>query len=185
MKFRHVRAEGPARVDRQSWRAWVIAGVGYGFSLAAIALFAHNDCGAASIPAWLDDAITEWNEQNEDIQIQFVDIKDSYVWYMIPDTPEIGHKDIRESIYQIVLEHGYKVTDEEERVTTAKPPSQDSPHKAKKCWTRSFVLDIENMSNTTAAGRGGGARPGLRQRMLTSLVCEDRPYWFTGFRILQ
>ena len=30
--------------------------------------------GAASVPAWLDGAITEWNQENPDVQIQFVDL---------------------------------------------------------------------------------------------------------------
>jgi hypothetical protein len=87
---------------------------------------------------------------------------------------------------ELVLDRGYKLTDDEERVTTGKPPSPVSPYRTKKCWTRSFVLDIEELSNTTAAGgRGSSGKSGLRQRMLTSLVCDDKPYWLTGFRILQ
>jgi len=154
--------------------------------LGAAGLATTTPCQAASIPAWLDDAISEYNEENKATQIEFLEIKDDYVWYMIPDTPEIGHKDIRERIYAMVLDRGYKLTDDEERVTTGKPPSPVSPYKTKKCWTRSFVLDIEELSNTTAAGgRGGSGRAGMRQRMLTSLVCDDTPYWLTGFRILQ
>jgi hypothetical protein len=152
--------------------------VGCCAGLAAITLLS-----AASIPAWLDDAIAKWNKENPAIQIAFVDIKDNYVWYTIPQDPEIGHQDIRESIYSIVKEHGYKVTDSEERVTTGKPPSPTSPHKTKKCWTRSFVLDIKELSNTTAPGSSGAT--GIRQRMLTSLVCQDDEGWMTGFRILQ
>jgi hypothetical protein len=169
------------RFGRPYWRTLVIAAVG------CIAVFvATAPCQAASIPAWLDDAISERNEKDKSMQIEFLEIKDEFVWYMIPDTPEIGHKDIRERIYELVMEHGYKQTDDEERVTTGKPPSPVSPYKTKKCWTRSFVLDIEELSNTTAAGgRGGRGQTGLRQRMLTSLVCEDTPYWLTGFRILQ
>ena len=139
---------------------------------------------ATTIPAWLDDAIADWNEENAAIQIEFVDIKDSFVWYMIPDTPDIGRKEIRASIYQIIQAHGYKTTDQEELVTTGKPPSPVKPYKEKKCWTQSFVLDIEELSNTTTAG-GRDGNAGQRQRMLTSLVCEDGPLWFTGFRILQ
>ncbi len=150
----------------------------------AVGLLAVIPCHAASIPAWLDDAISEWNAENPEVQIEFVDIKDSFVWYMIPDTEEIGHKDIRESVYGIVLGHGYEMTAEEELVTTAKPPSPTAPYKEKKCWRRSFVLNVEALSNTTAAGRGQ-ERPGMRQRMLTSLVCDDRPYWFAGFRTLE
>lgn len=140
--------------------------------------------GATSIPAWLDDAISGWNSETPDVQIEFVDIKDSYVWYMLPDTDEIDQKGIRESVYAIVLQHGYKITAEEELITTGKPPSPTNPSHPKKCWTRSFVQDIEELSNTVAAG-SSREDSGLRQRMLTSMVCEDGPYWFTGFRILQ
>jgi len=167
------------------WRgrcARVVAIAGCCAGVVAISLFAGSPCNAASIPAWLDDAITEWNSENEATQIEFVDIKDSFIWYMIPDTPETGNKDIRESIYEIVLNHGYKVTDQEELVTTGKPPSQTTPYKAKKCWQRSFVLTIKELSNTTTTG---GGRTGARQRMLTSLVCEDGRDWYAGFRIVQ
>ena len=150
----------------------------------AIGLLAVTPSSAASIPAWLDGAIADWNEENEAIQIEFVDIKDSFVWYMIPDTPDIGSKEIRASIYKIIQANAYKTTDQEELVTTGKPPSPVKPYKEKKCWTQSFVLDIDELSNTTAAG-GRDGNPGQRQRMLTSLVCEDGPRWFTGFRILQ
>ena len=163
-----------------NWSVWVVVAAGF---LACLTV--ATPCDAASIPAWLDDAITGWNEKNEATQIEFLEIKDDYVWYMIPYTSEIGSKDIRERIYEMVAEHGYNVTDDEERVTTGKPPSPVSPYKTKKCWTRSFVLDIEQLSNTTAAGGRSGGRSGLRQRMLTSLVCDDKPYWVTGFRILQ
>jgi len=152
--------------------------------LAAAGLFGFGVALAASIPAWLDDAISSWNKANKPTQIAFVDIKDEYVWYSVPDSPETGHQDIRKSIYDIVQGHGYKPTDEEERITTARPPA--SPSKQKKCWTRSFVLDIQELSNTTMAGEGGSdSDAGLRQRMLTSLVCEDDAQWFAGFRILQ
>jgi len=141
---------------------------------------------AASIPAWLDEAISGWNAETPETPIEFVDIKDSYVWYMLPDTESIGQAEIRESVYSIVLEHGYKITAEEELITTGKPPSPRNPSRPKKCWTRSFVLDVEALSNTTSAGaQGGDGHAGMRQRMLTSMVCEDGPYWFTGFRILQ
>jgi len=125
---------------------------------------------AASIPAWLDDAITSYNEKNTGIQIRFTGIKDSFVWYTIPDTAEIGSKDIREGIYGIAQANGYKMTAEEELVTTAKPPSPNKPYEAKKCWKRSFVLE----GAATSAGR-----------MLTTYVCEDGANWFAGFRILQ
>ena len=175
------------RRNGSEWRRWragmaLLAGCA---AVAAIGL-SGSDCLAASIPAWLDDAITTWNQENENIQIEFVDIKDSFVWYMIPDTEETGHQEIRDSIHEIVLGHGYKVTDQEEMVTTGKPPSPTNPYKAKKCWTRTYVLDIEELSNTRAAGgRSGSERPGMRQRVLTTLVCEDGPTWYAGFRILE
>jgi hypothetical protein len=174
------------RCHRSSRCALAIAVVGCLAGLVAAGLVTTTPCRAASIPAWLDDAITAWNEKSPATPIEFLEIKDDYVWYTMPKTAEFGHKELRDSIYSLVLERGYKLTDDEERVTTGKPPSPVSPYKTKKCWTRSFVLDIEELSNTTAAGgRGGSGKTGLRQRMLTSLLCEDTPYWLTGFRILQ
>ena len=124
---------------------------------------------AASIPAWLDDAISNWNQENPETPIQFLDIKDSYVWYTMPSTAEIGHAEIRERVYAIVEAHGYQKTVEEELVTTGRPPSPSGPSKTKKCWSRSFTLDID-------VGR---------QRMLTALVCGDTTGYYAGFRILQ
>ena len=174
------------RHRRSSRRALAITVLGCLAGLVAAGFATTTPCSAASIPAWLDDAISEWNEENKATPIEFLEIKDDYVWYMMPKTAEIGHKDVREAIYGMVMDHGYQQTDDEERVTTGKPPSPVSPYKTTKCWTRSFVLDIEELSNTTAAGgRGGHGQTGLRQRMLSSLVCDDTPYWLTGFRILQ
>lgn len=170
--------------DERGWRGFVRAVTFYCAGFFGVSLLATHLGMAASIPVWLDDAISEWNSENKSVQIQFVDIKDSFVWYMVPYTPEIGHEDIRSSVYEIVQKNGYKVTDQDELITTGKPPSPTAPYKAKKCWTRSFVLDIEELSNTTAPDDRGG-RSGLRQRMLTSMVCEDGPNWFAGFRILQ
>jgi hypothetical protein len=141
----------------------------YGAGLAAIGLLGASLCSAASIPAWLDDAITEWNEENPAVQIQFVDIKDQFVWYMIPNTPETSAKRIRERVYAIAQAHGYKMTAEEELVTTGRPPSPTGPPEAKKCWNRSFTLDVD-------VGR---------QRLLTTLVCEDAEHRFAGFRIVE
>ena len=124
--------------------------------------------GAASVPAWLDDAITEWNLENPKVQIQFVEIKDSFVWYAVPNTPETGHAELRESIYGIVQRHGYQRTEAEELVTTGRPPSLDkSSSRDKKCWKRSFTLDLE-------VGR---------QRLLTTQVCADTTSWLAGFRV--
>jgi len=133
-------------------------------------LFGAADARAASIPAWLDDAITGYNEHNTSTQIQFVDIQDSYVWYRILDTDELGSKEIRGRIYGIAEANGYTTTSAEELITTDRPPGSSQPHQDKKCWKRSFVLD-------TQTGSSG--------RMLSTSVCEDQSYWFAGFRILQ
>ena len=134
----------------------------------AVLLLVATPTLAASIPAWLDDAITAFNERDGEIQIQFVDIKDQFVWYMIPDTDEIGSKEIRDGIYEIAQANGYKMMAQEELVTTARPPAK--PMTDKKCWKRSFTLE----GPATAAGR-----------MLTTFVCQDEGQWFAGFRILQ
>ena len=135
---------------------------------------------AASIPAWLDDGISRWNAAHPDAQFRFVDIKDSFVWYDMPKTPEIGQQTIRERINGIVLAHGYAPTDDEEMITTAKPPVTSGKVTPKKCWSRSFVLNIKAQSDTRAVGDDA---PGQRQRMLTSLVCDDAATWWTAFRV--
>jgi hypothetical protein len=135
---------------------------------------------AASIPAWLDDGISRWNAANADAQIRFVDIKDSFVWYDMPKTAEVGHQKIRERLNAIVLDHGYTPTDDEELITTAKPPVITGKAVAKKCWSRSFVMNIKAQSDTKAVG---DESPGQRQRMLTSLVCEDTATWWAAFRV--
>ena len=123
----------------------------------------------ASIPAWLDEAITEWNGENDQVPIRFLDIKDSFVWYMMPRIDEIPGSKIRERTYAIAESHGYQKTTDEELVTTGKPPVPTGRHVDKKCWNRSFTLDI---------------RTG-EQRVLSTLVCEDPAQWYLGFRILQ
>jgi hypothetical protein len=160
-------------------RRWSRAGRA---AIVIVGLAAMIPCSAQSIPVWLDDAITEWNQKNPDTPLRFVDIKDSFVWYTVPATEEIGPKEIRERVYGLVGRNGYEVTAEEELVTTAKPPSPNEPYKPKKCWRRSFVKNMDGQSNTKAVG---GGRSGMSQRMLTSLVCEDYQSWFTGFRIAQ
>lgn len=135
----------------------------------AVALLVAGVAMAASIPAWLDDGIAEWNQENPDVAIQFLDIKDNFVWYMFPKTEDLAHAEIRERMYAIVEANSYEKTAEEELVTTGKPPSLTAPHKAKKCWTRSFTLNVDVD----------------RQRMLTTLLCEDAANWYTGFRIIQ
>jgi hypothetical protein len=141
--------------------------------LLTIGLLATTPCNAGSIPAWLDDSITSWNTNNPASPIQFVDIKDSYVWYAIPATPEITSKEIRARVYGIAYKNGYVNSQDEEIVTTGKPPNANGPSKTQKCWTRSFLRDIQKGSATTV------------ERMLTTLVCEDGTSWDAGFRILQ
>ena len=129
--------------------------------------------GAGSVPAWLDDAITDYNKANTANPITFVDIKDSYVWYTMTGSPELGSKDIRTRVYNIAYHNGYANNQDEEIVTTGKPPVPGGVVKTRKCWTRSFLRDIQKASPTTV------------ERMLTTLVCEDGPNWAAGFRILQ
>ena len=141
--------------------------------LLTISLFATTPCNAGSVPAWLDDSITTWNTNNAQSRIEFVDIKDSYVWYTMVATPELGSKEIRARVYGIAYKNGYADSQDEEIVTTGKPPTTTGPSKAKKYWSRSFLRDIQKGSSTTV------------ERMLTTLVCEDGANWSAGFRILQ
>ncbi len=146
----------------------------------AVAALATAPCLAASIPAWLDDAITGWNARNPAQQFQFAGIKDSFVWYRIQGAPGIGPKEIRDAAYGLAKSHGYVTTDNEELVTTGKPPVDGGPSTPKKCWRRSFVLNLDNLDNTKAVG---GEPSGIQQRMLTSMVCDDNPSWAAGFRV--
>jgi hypothetical protein len=145
-------------------------------------VIAVTPCRAASIPAWLDDGISKWNANNPGIQISFVDIKDSFVWYDIPKSSEIASQRIREGVNNIVLTNGYQPLDDEELVTTGKPPVASGPSKPKKCWSRAYVLNIQAQNDTKAVD---DARSGQRQRMLTSLVCEDTTTWWAAFRVAQ
>jgi len=153
-------------------------------ALIIVGMLVAGIAAAASIPAWLDDAISEWNSEseNKEIPIRFVDIVDSYVWYMLPQNDQFGQKEIRARVHEIAQANGYTTTDEEELGTTGKPPSPVNPYQPKKCWRRSYVLDIQALSDTRAQG---DKRAAQRQRMLTSMICEDEGYWFMGFRILQ
>jgi hypothetical protein len=135
----------------------------------AICLFSAGLVMAASVPAWLDDGISRWNQENPTLPIQFVEISDSFVWYALPRTAELSSSEIRERIYAISEIHGYVRTAQEELLTTGKPPSGTNRHKAKKCWKRSFTLTVD-------VGQ---------QRMLSTLICEDTDTWYMGFRILQ
>ena len=146
----------------------------------ATLVLATTFSGAGSVPAWLDEAITTWNTANPETKIRFVNIKDSFVWYDIARTEALGHAQIRERVNGIVLAHGYTPMDDEEMVTTGRPPVQSGPSQAKKCWSRSFVTNIEAQSDTKAVGDNSS---GQRQRMLTSLVCEDTSTWWAAFRV--
>ena len=134
---------------------------------------------AASVPAWLDDGITKWNTANPSSQIRFVNIKDSFVWYDM-EKDAVGQKEIRDRVNGIVLKNGYQPLDDEELVTTAKPPVTTGRTSPKKCWSRSFVLNIQAQNNTTTID---GESSGQRQRMLTSMVCEDTNAWWAAFRV--
>ncbi|HEX6850936.1 MAG TPA: hypothetical protein VF139_05975 [Candidatus Polarisedimenticolaceae bacterium] len=150
--------------------------------LLALVAMSATPCRAASIPAWLDENISRWNAEHAEVPIRFVNIKDSYVWYDAPKTAEIGQKRIREALTRIVLGNGYVPMDEEELVTTGKPPVVSGPVTPKKCWKWSYVLNIESQSNTKAEGDDFA---GQRQRMLTTMVCEDTASWWMAFRVLQ
>ena len=102
-----------------------------------------------------------------------MDIKDSYVWYTLVATPELGSKEIRTRVSGIAYKNGYANNQDEEIVTTGKPPTASGPNKAKKCWSRSFLRDTQKGSATTV------------ERILTTLVCEDGANWSAGFCILQ
>ncbi|MCP3980539.1 MAG: hypothetical protein GY716_14650 [bacterium] len=125
---------------------------------------------ANSIPAWLDDAIGKHNaEQSEEGQILFVDIKNNFVWYTVPKTSESQQTEIRASVYGLAESNGYVQTQEEERVTLARPPTTGGKHTEKKCWNRSFLLDLDHG----------------KQRMLTTLICAGDGEWLIGFRSLE
>ena len=80
----------------------------------------------------------------------------------------------------VVLGQRYKPLDDEELVTTGKPPVASGRSTPKKCWSRSFDFDIQAQNDTRAVG---DEPSGQRQRMLTSLVCDDPATWWTAFRV--
>ena len=133
---------------------------------------------AAAVPVWLDDAISSFNGKNPATPITFVKIKDSFVWYQMPKTAELGAREARDRVNALVTAHGYQAMDEEGLITTARPPAQGD----KKCWSRSFVLNIQSQNNTKAVG---DESPGQRQRMLTTLVCDDATIAWAAFRVAQ
>jgi hypothetical protein len=146
--------------------------------LVAAAAPAH----AASVPAWLDEGIANWNQSNPDAAIRFVSIKDSYVWYDMPKAQDIDQKLIRERLKTIVHRNGYEPMDEEDLVTTGKPPVTSGRSTPKKCWSRSFIYNIQAQSNTKAVGDEVATQ---RQRLLTSMVCEDSSVWWAAFRVAE
>jgi len=146
--------------------------------LVAAAAPAH----AASVPAWLDEGIANWNQANPDAAIRFVSIKDSYVWYDMPKAQDIDQKLIRERLKTIVHRNGYEPMDEEDLVTTGKPPVTSGRSTPKKCWSRSFIYNIQAQSNTKAVGDEVATQ---RQRLLTSMVCEDSSVWWAAFRVAE
>ncbi len=151
-------------------------------ALACVAVLALGIIASAtSIPSWLDDGISKYNAKNPSSPIRFVQIKDQFVWYDMAKASDVPLAQIRERIKQIVLDNGYAPMDDEELVTTGRPPVESGASAAKKCWSRSFVLNIAAQGNTKAVG---AESPGQRQRMLTNLVCEDTATWWTAFRTL-
>ena len=150
--------------------------------LCAGLLAAAAPAHAASVPAWLDEGITNWNEANPEAAIRFVSIKDSYVWYDMPKAQDLGQKQIRERLKAIVHRNGYEPMDEEDLVTTGKPPVTAGRSTPKKCWSRSFVYNIQAQSNTKSVDDDVAAQ---RQRLLTSLICEDASVWWAAFRVAE
>jgi len=168
-----VRIEGFSKYRRLAAAAVIVACCAGALAVVVISVTPSR---AASVPSWLDDGISKWNTDNPGMQIRFVDIRDSFVWYDIPKSAELPHQKVREGVNRIVLANGYTPMDDEEQVTTGKPPAS----KQKKCWSRSFVKNIDAQSDTKAVG---DESPGQRQRMLTSLVCEDSSIWWAAFRV--
>ncbi|HEX5042472.1 MAG TPA: hypothetical protein VFV75_06175 [Candidatus Polarisedimenticolaceae bacterium] len=137
--------------------------------LAACALLGSVPSRAASIPAWLDQAITTFNTNNPTTPIEFIAIKDQYAWYRLPKGGGIDAADIRTKVYGIAQSSGYSTMSPEELVTTARPPVPSGAATQKKCWSRSFTMTV-----TTG-----------QERLLTSLICEDTADWKMAFRVIQ
>ena len=144
------------------------------FALLTIGVLSTTPSAANTIPAWLDDSITKYNANNPTNPIKFVGVRDAYVWYSLVPTPEVGSKEIRDRVYALAYENGYKNTQLEESVTTGKPLTASGQVTPSKCWTRSFLLEAS----------GEGSSPGT-SRMLTTLVCQGDANWSAGFRIVQ
>ncbi len=154
---------------RRASKTLIITSLG----LAALCAIVATSTQARQGPAWLDDGISEWNKANPKSQIQFNAMKDSYAWYTMPVTQELSSKDVRGKIYGIAGKNGYAHTQDEEMVTTGRPPVKSGMSSSKKCWTRSFMRDAKWGSDASTT------------RMLTTMVCEDPPNWSIGFRTLQ
>ena len=147
------------------------------------ALFVATPAPAASVPAWLDEGISNWNHDNPAAAIRFVNIKDQFVWYDMPKTADVTVKEIRDRLKNIVYKNGYEPMDEEDLVTMGKPPVTAGRSAPKKCWSRSFVYNIQAQSGTKAVGDDDPS--GQRQRLLTSLICEDSSVWWAAFRVAE
>jgi hypothetical protein len=151
-----------------------------GLAMLVVAGAVALPCVAATIPAWLDAGISKWNSANPGTQLQFMNVKDSFAWYQMPKAPDHTLVQMRDRVNTVVLGQGYKPLDDEEMVTTGKPPVTSGRVQPKKCWSRSFVLDIQAENNTIAVG---DEPSGQRQRMLTSMMCEDTATWYAAFRV--
>ena len=147
-----------------------------------IAITVATPAPAASVPAWLDEGISNWNHENPAAAIRFVNIKDQFVWYDMPKTADVTVKEIRDRLKNIVYKNGYEPMDEEDLVTMGKPPVTAGRSAPKKCWSRSFVYNIQAQSNTMSRD---DERSAQRQRLLTSLICEDSSVWWAAFRVAE
>ncbi len=154
-------------------RSFPLSRVALYVAVAALAVAAVAPNWAATIPVWLDDAISGWNAAHAESPIQFVAIKDAYAWYRMAGAPELAAKDIRDRVYGITEANGYVKTQDEEMVTTGRPPVASGPVKTVKCWTRTFLRDPKKGSTSVS------------QRMLTTMVCQEDGTWAAGFRVLE
>ena len=141
----------------------------FAFGLVLLAALSGASSRAASIPAWLDQAITDFNQNNPTSPIEFMAIKDQYAWYRLAKGGDLDAAGIRSKVYGIAQASGYAKMSPEELVTTARPPVPYGAATQKKCWSRSFTMTV-----TTG-----------QERLLTSLICEDSADWKMAFRVIQ
>ena len=134
-----------------------------------VALLGGVPSRSASIPAWLDQAITDFNKNNPASPIEFMAIKDQYVWYKLAKGEGLDATAIRGKVYGIAQASGYAKMSPEELVTSARPPVASGAATQKTCWSRSFTMTV-----TTG-----------QERLLTSLICEDAADWKMAFRVIQ